>query len=109
MTWVGLGGLEPPASSLSGSRHHSLDWAQAAQRLSGCLVSPRDCLSWPTASDARMWQIRKSRWVIGLVVGLGAAVAEDLQLTNGDPCAPAKVAAHLRGGRGSGLPRRSWS
>src|SRR5215468_7264068 len=27
------------------------NWAQAAQRLSGCLVSTRGCLSWPAACD----------------------------------------------------------
>ena len=45
---------------------------------------------------ARMWHTRKSRWVIDLVVGLGTAIAEDLQVTNGHPCALGEDAAHLR-------------
>ena len=36
---------------------------------------------------ARMWHTRKSRWVIDLVVDLGTAIAEDLQVTKGHPCA----------------------
>jgi len=30
------------------------NWAQAGQRLSGCLVSTRDCLSWPAASGTEV-------------------------------------------------------
>src|SRR5215475_9066069 len=52
-----------------------------------------------------MWHARKSRWVIGFVVGLGTAVAEDLQVINGHPCASGKDAAHLRQGVAWAYPK----
>ena len=58
---------------------------------------------------ARMWHTRKSRWVIDLVVGLGTAIAEDLQVTNGHPCALGEDAAHLRENVGRAYLKRPWS
>jgi hypothetical protein len=54
-----------------------------------------------------MWHTRKSRWVIDLVVGLGTAIAEDLQVTNGHPCALGEDAAHLREDVGVGPTQKT--